>query len=74
MLNLVVLAAALLLAGGEDLPVDRQATPETRALYLNLKKLSGQGVLFGQQDALAYGVGRSNPDSDYCDVRDVCGD
>ncbi len=73
MLNIVLLAAALLLPAGDDLPVDRNATPETRALYLNLKKLSGNGILFGQQDALAYGVGRAHPDSDYCDVKDVCG-
>jgi len=73
MLNIVLLAAALLLPAGDDLPVDRNATPETRALYLNLKKLSGKGILFGQQDALAYGVGRAHPDSDYCDVKDVCG-
>lgn len=73
MLNIVLLAAALLLPAGDDLPVDRNAAPETRALYLNLKKLSGKGILFGQQDALAYGVGRAHPDSDYCDVKAVCG-
>ncbi|HQG47140.1 MAG TPA: glycosyl hydrolase, partial [bacterium] len=73
MLNLLLLAAALILAGDAELPVDRHATPETRALYHNLIKLSGKGVLFGQQDALAYGVGRAHPDSDFCDVKDVCG-
>jgi len=56
-----------------NLPVDPLATRETKALYLNLKKLAGKHILFGQQDALAYGVGRSSPDSEFCDVKDVCG-
>lgn len=56
-----------------DVPSDRFATKETRNLYTNLKKLRGKGVMFGHQDALAYGVnwkyqtGRS-------DVKDVVGD
>jgi len=37
--------------------VDAKATAETKALFYNLKNLSGKGVLFGQQDALMYGVG-----------------
>ncbi len=38
--------------------VDQQATPETRALYGNLLRLMDEGqILFGQQDATAYGVG-----------------
>jgi mannan endo-1,4-beta-mannosidase len=41
-------AAALGLADG-------QATPETRALYANLRQLTGEHVLFGHHDALAYG-------------------
>jgi mannan endo-1,4-beta-mannosidase len=59
-----VVLAALLLAGGaggppeprEPLPVDRRATPETRALFVNLRRLAGKAVLFGHQDDLAYGV------------------
>lgn len=52
--------------------IDKQATPETRALYQNMYRLSGKGFMFGHHDADAYGVlwkeeaGRS-------DVKDVCG-
>lgn len=53
--------------------VDKIATKETIALYNNLFKLANKGTMFGQQDALAYGVnwkyeeGRS-------DIKDVTGD
>ncbi len=54
-------------------PADKNATKETKALYANLKKQLNQGIMFGHQDALAYGVdwkyeaGRS-------DIKDVTGD
>lgn len=35
--------------------VDPHATPETMALYRNLKALEGRSTLFGHQDDLAYG-------------------
>jgi mannan endo-1,4-beta-mannosidase len=54
-------------------PIDKDATPETKALYLNLKKMMGQHILFGHQDDLAYGVGRNDPVNGFCDVKDVCG-
>lgn len=38
-----------------ELPIDQNATEETKALYINLKKLSGTSVMFGHQDDLAYG-------------------
>ena len=53
-------------------PCDPDATHQTRALFQNLKTLARESVLFGHQDALAYGVnwkveeGRS-------DVKDVAG-
>jgi mannan endo-1,4-beta-mannosidase len=37
--------------------VDRQATPATVQLYKSLFQIQKQGVVFGHQDALAYGVG-----------------
>jgi mannan endo-1,4-beta-mannosidase len=55
------------------LPADKNATPETVALYKNLFKAREKGYFFGHQDALAYGVnwryeeGRS-------DIKDVTGD
>lgn len=52
--------------------VDSNATRETKALYLNLKKLSGKGVLFGHQDDTAYGIGWKF-ESFRSDVKEVCG-
>ena len=40
-----------------ELPSDKKATKETIALYHNLKKLLNEGIMFGHQDDLAYGVG-----------------
>lgn len=36
--------------------VDKKATRETKLLYKNLFSLSQKGVMFGHQDALAYGL------------------
>jgi mannan endo-1,4-beta-mannosidase len=57
----LLLALALLLgacaAGERALPslADRKATAETRALFVNLGRLSNDHVLFGHHDTLAYG-------------------
>mgnify|MGYP000978421992 FL=1 len=63
-------AAAAPLAG--PMPVDPRATPETVALYRNLKALEGTATLFGHQDALAYGHDWSAVDG-RSDVKDVVG-
>jgi len=56
-----------------DLPVDKKATKETMALYRNLKKLLNEGIMFGHQDDLAYGVGwKYQPGRS--DIKDVTGD
>ena len=53
-------------------PSDPTATPKTKALFDNLRNISGKWILFGHQDDMAYGVhwkgqpGRS-------DVLEVCG-
>ncbi len=52
---------------------DPQATKETQNLYRNLKKLSVKAYLFGQQDALAYGVTWKYQDG-RSDVKDITGD
>lgn len=53
-------------------PVDDRATKKTRALFHNLIRISGEGVLFGHQDDLAYGVNwKEEPGRS--DIRDVCG-
>jgi mannan endo-1,4-beta-mannosidase len=53
-------------------PIDKKATPETKALFKNLDKLSKDHVLFGHQDATVYGHGWYG-DTDRSDVKSVCG-
>ncbi len=53
--------------------VDPQATAETQALFTNLQALAGKYILFGQQDALAYGVEWKDYHKKRSDVKDVCG-
>jgi mannan endo-1,4-beta-mannosidase len=38
------------------MPIDANITTEGKALFLNLKNISKEGILFGHQDDLAYGV------------------
>ena len=58
---------------GKPVPSDPKATPQAVKLYRNMLNLQHKGLMFGHQDALAYGTkwygeeGRS-------DVKDVCGD
>ncbi|MEZ0454489.1 glycosyl hydrolase [Sphingobacterium thalpophilum] len=53
-----------------QLPADRNATAETRALYNKINSLRTKGIAVGHQDALAYGHGwyRQNGRSDVSDV------
>lgn len=62
---LILLLAILLTTGcargqiaatNGDGPIDADATPETQALFVNLKQLAREHILFGHQDDLAYGV------------------
>jgi mannan endo-1,4-beta-mannosidase len=52
--------------------LDKKATPETKALYENLFRISGQGFLFGHQDTDAYGVKWKGEDN-RSDVKDITG-
>lgn len=65
MAKILLLVIALLLSscatgGGPKVEsprlVDAKATAETRALFINLKRLSADRILFGHHDDLAYGV------------------
>jgi mannan endo-1,4-beta-mannosidase len=60
--------------GAANVPplVDPGATRETRALFVNLDRLRADHVLFGHQDAVAYGV-KWRDDSGRSDVREVTG-
>ncbi len=51
---------------------DKNATPETKALFGNLMKYQDQSLMFGHQDDLAYGVGWWADDF-RSDVHDVTG-
>ena len=53
--------------------VDQDATRKTKALYAQLKNISKTNILFGHQDALAYGVHWKNWHKRRSDVHDVCG-
>ena len=57
----------------EDAPSDKLATKETVNLFKNLKRLVNKGVMFGHQDALAYGVNWRYVEGK-SDVQDVVGD
>ncbi|MBC6993684.1 glycosyl hydrolase [Neolewinella lacunae] len=48
-------------------------TKSTQHLYTNLAHLAQTRTLFGQQDALAYGVGWTARTVDRSDVKDTCG-
>ena len=53
-------------------PIDAQATPETRALFNNLRLLSKNHSLFGHQHATEYGHGWYGEEN-RSDVKSVCG-
>lgn len=53
--------------------VDKNATPETKALYANLWKLAEQGFMFGHHDDLWYGRYWYN-EPGKSDTKSVCGD
>jgi mannan endo-1,4-beta-mannosidase len=52
--------------------IDDKATPETKALYKNLHKLSKEHTLFGHQHATEYGHGWEG-ENDRSDVKSVTG-
>lgn len=72
MLRLPVIAFLLCSSCTQAQLIDRNATPQTVALYNNLKKLSEKHILFGHQHATEYGHGWSG-DEDRSDVKSVTG-
>lgn len=62
MLKLLLRITALILITGQLTAqtlttADKEATPETQRLFINMKILIETGTMFGHQDALAYGMG-----------------
>lgn len=56
----------------ESLLVDSNATLETKVLFANLDRIRHDYILFGHEDALAYGVNWRG-DTDRSDVKDITG-
>ena len=56
-----------------DFLVDSLATGETVALFQDLRSIAANGLMFGHQDDLAYGIGW-NAEPGRSDVKEVCGD
>jgi mannan endo-1,4-beta-mannosidase len=54
--HLFLLVLMIVLPGLTNSQIDKRATPETKILYRNLFSQSQKGVMFGHQDALAYGL------------------
>lgn len=52
---------------------DKKATAETKKLYKNLGRLSGEKILFGHQDDMAYGVGWKYQQG-RSDIKDLTGE
>ncbi len=74
--TVLLIALNLLCLGGimaQRLPIDLKATPETKNLYAGLHRLARQGVMFGHQDALAYGIGWKYEEG-RSDVKEVAGE
>jgi mannan endo-1,4-beta-mannosidase len=65
-------ADTLIYVPSREKPVDSLLTRETRTFWINLKKMQGKGILFGQQDATLSGVDWKGPD-DKSDVKDITG-
>ncbi len=66
LLNLTVVAA-------KPIPSDPKATSEAVMLYQKMLKFQHKGLMFGHQDAFAYGTSWYAEDG-RSDVNDVCGD
>lgn len=73
LLLILLCYSGLIAQAAKPVPSDPKATPEAVKLYQKMLKLESKGMMFGHQDAFAYGTiwyaqeGRS-------DVKDVCGD
>jgi len=55
-----------------DAPADPQLTKEAKALWVNLKRIKGHGILFGHQDATIVGIDWFGDDN-RSDVKEVTG-
>ena len=68
----VLLFLAFTISAQQNLPIDKSATPETKALFNNLKTVAKGHTLFGHQHATEYGHGWQG-ENNRSDVKSVTG-
>jgi hypothetical protein len=77
--TLAIITAILLMTGCNTAevrtvgPADKSASPETVNMLAGLKHAAGEGIMFGHQDDLSYGIGWIYPGGE-SDVKRVTGD
>ncbi len=75
--NMKIPGIILLFSLSLQAQINSQSTETTVILYQNLKKLQGKEILFGHQDALAYGLNKDGSrwigEKDRSDVKSVSG-
>jgi hypothetical protein len=72
-LLILLLCFGLTMQAAKPVPSDPKATPEAVKLYQKMLKMESKGMMFGHQDAFAYGT-RWYAQEGRSDVKDVCGD
>jgi mannan endo-1,4-beta-mannosidase len=70
---ILLLCTGLVCSAAKPVPSDPKATPEAVKLFQKMMELQHKGLMFGHQDAFAYGTSWY-ADEDRSDVKDVCGD
>lgn len=73
LLLIFLICIGLAVVAAQPVPSDPKATPEAVGLYQKMMKLQLEGLMFGHQDAFAYGTSWYAKE-DRSDVKDVCGD
>jgi len=72
------LVIVLFVVGISNAQIDKNATQETKNLYSGLKRSTNKGVIFGQQDALAYGLNADKSrwigDENRSDIKSISGE
>jgi mannan endo-1,4-beta-mannosidase len=70
---ILLLFTGLACSAAKPVPSDSKATLESVKLYQKMMELQHKGLMFGHQDAFAYGTSWY-AEEDRSDVKDVCGD
>ena len=72
------LVIVLFVVGISNAQIDKNTTQETKNLYSGLKRSANKGVIFGQQDALAYGLNADKSrwigDENRSDIKSISGE